>query len=129
MSLKSIGVYKPMEISTQLTNVGLLVYLRGALEDLTEATAQAQFRSVLRLDRKYLLVDFSGVTSVTPAGLRSLLPYVQLVQQQKKELILFNLEAPIQGLINSSGFDSLVKVVDSLETAIKYVNQQNLTKR
>ncbi|GGK86779.1 STAS domain-containing protein [Rufibacter glacialis] len=118
-----------MEISTQLTNVGLLVYLRGALEDLTEATAQAQFRSVLRLDRKYLLVDFSGVTSVTPAGLRSLLPYVQLVQQQKKELILFNLEAPIQGLINSSGFDSLVKVVDSLETAIKYVNQQNLTKR
>ncbi len=69
-----------------------------------------------------MFLDFSGVTDVTPTGLRNLLPYVQQVQQQKKELILFNLKDNIHGLINSSGFDSLVKVVDSLDTAIKYVH-------
>ncbi|WP_181304032.1 STAS domain-containing protein [Rufibacter sp. XAAS-G3-1] len=109
-----------MEIYTQLTSAGLLVSIKGALDGLSEDRVKRQLTSVLQMDRKYLLLDFSGVTEVTPAGLRNLLPYVQQVQQLKKELILFNLEGNIHGLINSSGFDSLVKVVDSLDTAIKY---------
>lgn len=114
-----------MEIYTQLTNAGLLVTLRGALDGLSEERVQEQLMAVFQVNRKYLLLDFSGVTEVTPAGLRNLLPYVQQVQQHKKELILFNLKDTIQSLINSSGFDSLVKVVDSLDTAIKYVNKKN----
>lgn len=114
-----------MEIYTQLTNAGLLVTLRGALDGLSEERVKEQLTAVFQVNRKYLLLDFSNVTEVTPAGLRNLLPYVQQVQQHKKELILFNLKDTIHGLINSSGFDSLVKVVDSLDTAIKYVNKKN----
>ncbi len=86
-----------------------------------------QLKVVLQQNRKFLFLDFSGVTDVTPTGLRNLLPYVQQVQQQKKELILYNLKDNIHGLVKSSGFDSLVKVVDSLDTAIKYVQAKNLT--
>ncbi|MBC3541040.1 STAS domain-containing protein [Rufibacter sediminis] len=111
-----------MEITTQLTNTGLLVFLKGALDGLSEEAVKTQLKSLFQLNRKYLFLDFSGVTEVTPAGLRNLLPYVQQVQQQKKELILYNVKDAVHGLINSSGFDSLVKVVDSLDTAIRYVN-------
>ncbi|RNI21829.1 STAS domain-containing protein [Rufibacter latericius] len=113
-----------MEISTQITSAGLLVFLKGALDSLAEEKAKLQLKALFQFNRKYLFLDFSGVTEVTPTGLRNLLPYVQQVQQQKKELILFNIQENMHALITSSGFDSLVKVVDSLDSAIKYVDRK-----
>ncbi|ALI99965.1 STAS domain-containing protein [Rufibacter tibetensis] len=118
-----------MEILTQVTNAGLLVSLKGALDIHSNETVRQQLSIVFQRNTRFLLLDFSGVTEASPAGLRNLLPYVQQIQEQRKELVIFNLKDNIQELITTSGFDSLVTMVDSLETAIKYVNKRNLTKK
>ncbi len=103
--------------------------MRGSLDAISGEVIQRELRSVFQHNRRSLLIDFSGVAEATPAGLRSLIPYVQQIQAQKMELILFNLNENIQKMVKNSGFDSLVVVVDSLDTAIGYALSKSLKKR
>jgi anti-anti-sigma factor len=118
-----------MEIFTQLTDIGFLVSMRGVLDDLTSEAIKKELQVVFLQRKRFLLLDFTDVTLVTASGLRNLLPYVRQIQQQKKEIILFNLNQEVHHLLDSSGFNSLVVVVDSLDAAIKYAFAKNIAPR
>ncbi|WP_205499902.1 STAS domain-containing protein [Rufibacter psychrotolerans] len=118
-----------MEITTKVTDAGVWVSLRGSLDAVSGEVMQKELQTVFQHQRKNLLIDFAAVTEGTPAGLRSLLPYVQQIHEQKMELVLFNLNEKIQKMVNSSGFNSLIVVVDSLDSAIEYALRKSIKKR
>ncbi|QHL89215.1 STAS domain-containing protein [Nibribacter ruber] len=106
-----------------------LIILQGCLD---EAYATLLINSLDKSSpwqASFILVDFGKVTQVTPAGLRHLLPLISQLQDQKKELVLFNLRTDIKQTVCSSGFDSLVMITPTLQDAILYAQQPKNTNK
>ncbi|GAB2532352.1 STAS domain-containing protein [Rufibacter soli] len=114
-----------MKISTEETKAGFLVSLKGPLDEVCADVIKRELTGVFLQDKKYVLLDFSGVTKLSAVGLRYLLPYVQLIHHQKKQIILFNLNDSIHGLIKNSGFGSLVVIKKTLAEAVAYAAENS----
>ncbi len=95
--------------------------LKGTLDGSTAEAIIKRLQLEALSPPRHLLIDMTGVEHVTATGLRGLLPFVQQIQRQKKMLLLCGLNKAIEALVNNSGFDSLVKVLDSPETAELYL--------
>ncbi|AKQ44978.1 hypothetical protein TH63_03980 [Rufibacter radiotolerans] len=114
-----------MKISTEVTNAGFLVSLKGPLDEVCANVIKKELEGVVVQNRKFVMLDFAGVTKLSAVGLRYLLPYVQLIHYQQKQIILFNLNDSIHGLIKNSGFSSLVIIKKTLADAVAYANENS----
>ena len=114
-----------MKISTEVTSAGFLVSLKGPLDEVCADVIKKELEGVILQNKKFVLLDFAGVTKLSAVGLRYLLPYVQLIHHQKKQIILFNLNDSIHGLIKNSGFSSLVILKKNLADAMAYAAENS----
>lgn len=118
-----------MRLLTQILEKYLIITLIGALDEEAALSVRDGMQQALQAEKQYLLLDFASVAQATPAGLRLLLPFVQQIQLQKKELLFVNLKEEILKMVSSSGFDSLVKVQESLDSAIQYISSAVRSKK
>ncbi|MFB9864597.1 STAS domain-containing protein [Rufibacter immobilis] len=118
-----------MEIQSKFLEAGLLVSLTGVLHEAAATSLQKRLEGVIWYNRHFLLLDFANVTQVTAAGLRLLLPSVQQVQEKNCEFIVINLNEEILALFKKTGFNILVTIKDSLDTANTYIAKKYNNRR
>ena len=96
-----------------------------------EQMARAEFDNGMR----NLLIDLSETTSLTSAGLRTLLLLYRLLddspthadgtQRKSSHLKLLNLTPDVRRVLQISGFDNFIDILDDLPTAIASFGAQD----
>ena len=86
--------------------------LRKALENAIEPTDKA------------LILDFESLSYISSAGLRAIASLANRTRAQGMVFVLCSLSKPVKVLFATSGFDNLVRVVDTVDDACRAAGEQ-----
>lgn len=114
-----------MEVQVQFFGTFQILFLKGTFDDKDAQALRMTLERALRSKITHLLLDCKEVVGVSPAGLRLLLSYIQKFEQTKVTFVMFHLPADLLALVNSCGFDSVVKVTSSLEEALQIIKAKS----
>ena len=79
---------------------------------------QSELESGIRPDDKKLVIDFSEVPYIGSAGLRVLLTTAKRFAGDGNAFAICRLRRPISKVLAASGFESIITVYDSADTAV-----------
>lgn len=109
-----------MDIKTREQQGAIVVEVSGRLDAAT--TAEFETKCAGALENKgacRLVLDFSGLDYISSAGLRSLLAMAKKLRASGGSLCLCSLSGIVKEVVNISGFDQFLPVLDNLQSAIQ----------
>lgn len=113
-----------MELHTQEVANVLMLRVAGRVDHLTarqfETTLLPQL-SACSGESKKALLDLSGVTYMSSAGLRVLMLAAKQCQKQSGVIVLAALQPFLQEVFRISRFDMLFKIFDTVQAALESI--------
>jgi anti-anti-sigma factor len=94
------------------------VAISGRLDTASAPVFDAQLAPVLAQPNPHILLDLSGVSYVSSAGLRSILQLVKHTAAHKGRVGMFGAPSHIMEVIEISGFPSLLDVYPDKASAL-----------
>ena len=108
-----------MEASFEQLGPQLLIAVSGRLDTGTAPQFDEKVAPVLTEPHKYILLDMSGVTYISSAGLRSVLHLVKHTTDHGGRVGLFSVPAQIMDVIDISGLPSRLDLYPDRASALK----------
>lgn len=114
-----------IEISTgQLSNSLKVVTIKGRIDGLSAPDLEKEFETLTLSGERKIAVDFTYVSYISSAGLRTLLQTQKALKKIGGELVLVSLPENILEVFRISGFISLFKIVKDTSSLLN--NEQDL---
>ena len=114
-----------MKVSFERDGSVLIARPHGRIEGLAAATAlQRAIEAALRPADAALILDFESLAYISSAGLRAVAILRNRTRATRMNFALCSLSKPVQDLFATSGFDNLVRVVDTLDNARRAVTER-----
>lgn len=110
-----------MEIVTYLKPDHYLISISGNVDMDKLASFNSNLEKCLDLSIPAVLVDCDHLTYVCIAGLRSLLRFQKLFQNQNKVIVLFGLKPQLEAVFFETGLDSFIAVAPTYNQALSLV--------
>jgi anti-anti-sigma factor len=95
-----------------------IVRVFGAVDSLTSEVMLEEFLSQIKEGAVRLVADLTGVDYTSSAGLRSLLVILKEIRQKGGDLRLAGVQSNVMKVLTLSGFTSIIKVYDDVDTAV-----------
>ncbi|MGE5398189.1 MAG: STAS domain-containing protein [Chitinophagales bacterium] len=115
-----------LDISITKTGKGIsLVSLRGRFDGLGAQLFEQEVESSLRDDKNGVL-DFSGVTYLSSAGIRSLIKYGKKLKALQGKLILAGLIPDVKWVLETTGMLNVFPQADDVEQALALLDRQQV---
>lgn len=95
-----------------------VVAITGRLDTTSAPVFDAQTASLLEQKNPRVLLDLSGVTFISSAGLRSILKIIKHTSVNGGRTGIFSAPAPILEIIEISGFQPLLDIYPDLDSAL-----------
>jgi anti-anti-sigma factor len=108
-----------MEIETKKENGTTIVAIRGRMDAVTTPQIENRLGQLIEGGEKKLLVDLQQLDYISSAGLRALLSTAKRLKGEQGDLVFACLEGHVKEVFEMSGFYSIFKVFDSVETALE----------
>jgi len=96
-----------------------IVELAGKLDASTTPSVQEHLLKMIQEGKKYLVLDFGGVTYLASSGLRMLLLVVRQVNKLEGGLVLCRLTGTMRDTLEVTGFLPYFIVVPTPEEAVR----------
>ena len=106
-----------VSISWNRTDSALVGSVRGRIDTDNASTFDSLVKSWARPNEPSLVLDFSGVSFISSAGLHRLLLIAREYEQSGRKFGLCELPDPIQELMEISGLFRIIQIFDSYEAA------------
>ena len=100
---------------------GTLVEIKGEITFTDMSFFQDKMETVLTDEKSNVVIDFSGVTYISSAGLRVLLKFNKDASNKKRKLALFGLNEFVSDVFRVSGFDKIFNIQENKEKAFQAV--------
>jgi anti-anti-sigma factor len=107
-----------MDLSEQQVGRVWIVTARGRLDGATSGLFAQRIDALVSGSEPRLLVDFSDVEFVSSAGLRVVLTLVKKVRAHKGVLALCGVQAPVQEVLEITGFAGMIDIHPERATAL-----------
>lgn len=107
-----------MEITKHVESEVNIVRVFGAVDSLTSEAMLEEFLSQIKEGAVRLVADLTGVDYTSSAGLRSLLMILKEIRRKGGDLRLAGVQSNVMKVLTLSGFTSIIKVYDDVDTAI-----------
>jgi anti-anti-sigma factor len=108
-----------MDITTRRQDDVLVLDLAGRLDTASSGSAYDTTVEIAKGGAKRVLLNLDKLDYVSSAGLRVILTLAKLLQSSRGELKICNARTGVEDALKTSGFDSLIKLFDNEETAIR----------
>jgi len=113
-----------MEITEQTLDGNIVkINLSGRMDLGGVKTIEKDFDRMTEAPRNAIIVDMSDVPYMSSIGIRSLLIHAKSVSGRGGKYVLSNMQSDVRNVLEVSGIDQLIKVLDSLDDAIKYMTE------
>jgi anti-anti-sigma factor len=110
-----------MEIQARKIDTVTIVSVSGKLDAVTAPDYEQRLRELLAAGGKTFINDFSGLTYISSAGLRSILTIAKTLKAEEGTLLFSGIKGPVKDVFEISGFGSLFELHDTLDSALKSV--------
>ena len=110
-----------MEIEKRREKKFMVVSVKGRADALTAPELEKNLLETIAGGEKRLLMDLSGLQYISSAGLRSLLVLAKKLKSEHGAILFTGLHGPVDEVFKISGFYSIFKICDSLETALSQI--------
>jgi anti-anti-sigma factor len=108
-----------MEATFEQLGSSLVIAVSGRLDTVSAPRFDQQVAPALSQPHTHILLDMSGVSYISSAGLRSILHLVKLAGESGGRVGLFSVPAPIMEVIGISGFQSRLDLYPDRASALK----------
>jgi anti-anti-sigma factor len=98
------------------------VTLKGRLDSVTSSGLEKSLQPLFEATGTRTLVDFSGLSYVSSAGLRVILMAAKRAKQSQGKLVLCGLLPHVREVFEISGFLKILDVVDDRAAALAHLN-------
>ena len=107
-----------MEIDTQREGDVLIFKPKSRISGLEAKEFQQVLSDGIKDEDLYVVIDFSGVSFISSAGLRAILFAGKGLSQRKGKLALCSFPESIQEIFAISGFNRILSIYDTQESAL-----------
>jgi anti-anti-sigma factor len=107
-----------MEITPRQHGDILVLDMTGRLDTSSSGSAHDAVVDFANSGPKKVILNLDKVDYVTSAGLRVILTLAKLLQSSSGELKICRASAPVKEVLETSGFNSLIKIFDDEKSAV-----------
>ena len=107
-----------MNIEIQQREDVAVICVVGSVDGVTAPTLMAEFHACVTAGNIHLVADLAGVDYTSSVGLRALLATVKETRLQGGDLRLSNVTPHVYKVLELSGFTSIMKLYDDVESAV-----------
>jgi anti-anti-sigma factor len=107
-----------VKIETRKVYNVLVVDMSGRLDSHTAGESGDRIVKIAQGNDKRILLNLEQVDYVSSAGLRVIVTCAELLQGKRGELKICNAKGGVKSVLETSGFDSLIKLYDTEKEAI-----------
>lgn len=107
-----------MDASFEQLGPYLMIAVSGRLDTVCAPQFDAKLAPILAERHAHILVDMSGISYVSSAGLRSILQLVKHTGESGGRLGLFSVPVPIMEVLEISGFPSRLDLYPDRASAV-----------
>src|SRR5215831_14585419 len=107
-----------MKIETRTVYDVLVIDMTGRLDSNSSGDAGDRIMSIVQGQHKRVLLDLEKVDFVSSAGLRVIIRGAKFLQVNRGELKICNARNGVKNVLETSGFNSLIKTYDTEKEAI-----------
>ncbi len=111
-----------MEIAEEKMGRVTVVSARGALDRATSSEFSERLQLLASKPEPRLLIDLSGTTFISSAGLRAVTSALKTVHAGGGTLAVCAGKGPVQEVFDVSGFVALLRVFPDRATGLKHLN-------
>ena len=108
-----------MEISTRKDGKSIVVSVSGKLDAVTSSVYEKKLTELISGGEKSIVVDFSALEYISSAGLRSILATSKALKAGGGRIALANIKAGVKDVFDISGFGTIFRMHDSVESALR----------
>ncbi|RDC63488.1 STAS domain-containing protein [Adhaeribacter pallidiroseus] len=112
-----------MEINTYLKQDHYLISISGDIDSDKLIYLNNNLDKCLEVSTPAILIDCNHLTHVCVAGLRSLLRYQKLFQNQNKVIVLFGLQPKLEAVFFETGLDRFISLASSYNQALNLIRR------
>ncbi|MDH3998265.1 MAG: STAS domain-containing protein [Desulfuromonadales bacterium] len=107
-----------MEISCRKEGAATILSLGGEMDAVTAPDYENSFNELITAGEKHFIVDLSGLSYISSAGLRVILTTAKTLKGAEGQVLFANIEGTVKEVFDMSGFSSIFQICDSIETAL-----------
>lgn len=107
-----------MDIQIEPGEHAAVVAISGSVDGLTADTLLSTLHGYVEAGHTRLVADLERVEYTSSAGLRALLATVKQARQRGGDLRLANINPPVLKVLELSGFTTIMKCYDDVDTAM-----------
>lgn len=108
-----------MEIDTAKENNKIVVSVKGKIDAVTSPEFEKVLADLIARGENTFLLNFSGLEYISSAGLRSILSTAKQLKPKSGNMLFCGLKGPVRDVFKISGFDTIFKIYNSPEEALK----------
>ena len=107
-----------VEIGTRQMADILIVDMAGRLDSSTAGSSYDQLVGIAKGDARKIVLNLEKLQFISSAGLRAILTMAKLLQSARGEVRICNARAVVKEALETSGFNSLIRIFDDEKSAI-----------
>jgi anti-anti-sigma factor len=108
-----------MEIDTAKEKTTVIVSVRGRIDAVTAPEFEKTLESLMGKGENAILLNFSSLEYISSAGLRSILSTAKQLKTKNGTIVFSGLKGPVKDVFKISGFNSIFKIFETREDALK----------
>lgn len=97
----------------------LILKIKGRLDAISSPTAEKKVFDCINNGQNKLLLDFSGVSYLSSAGMRMLLSTTKKLKTLSGKLVVCCISSNVMDVLKMSGFDHVLEIAKTEEEALR----------
>ena len=107
-----------MELNAIKEDKVTIVSVKGRLDAITSPDFSVRLTELIEKGDNSFIIDFKELDYISSAGLRSILAAAKSLKEKNGGLVLCALKDVVNEVFEVSGFNAIIPIKDSLETAL-----------
>lgn len=108
-----------VDVKEELKGDVLILHIRGRLDAISSPAAEKRVFDSINSGQHKLLLDFSGVTYLSSAGMRMLLSTTKKLKTLSGKLCVCQITSNVMDVLKMSGFDHVLELFQTEEEALR----------
>jgi len=108
-----------MKIDTAKENNKIVVLVKGKIDAVTAPEFEKVLSDLIAQGEKAFLLNFNELEYISSAGLRSILSTAKQLKPKSGNMLFCGLKGPVKDVFKISGFDTIFKIYNTREEALK----------
>jgi anti-anti-sigma factor len=108
-----------MDVNILEKQDAFIVSVRGRLNSVTAPELEKTTSKYADSDKLKIILDFNELEYISSAGLRTVLVTAKKMKAKQGELLVSGLKDTVKDVFELSGFCSIIKIFNTVETALE----------